>query len=86
MFNVVFLAVGLPRACLNAVGKVTVRRDVLMMCVAGKSVGAIAWRRCEGIGFRRHVVVWLERRNLDTSASVMGQNEKRGVLTVDAVV
>ncbi len=41
-------------------------RDVLMMCVsAGKSVGEIAWRRCEGIGFRGHVVGWLERRSLD---------------------
>ncbi len=41
-------------------------RDVLMMCVsAGKSVGEIAWRRCEGIGSRGHVVGWLERRSLD---------------------
>ncbi len=33
-------------------GKMPVRRDVLMMCVsAGKSVGEIAWRRCEGIGY-----------------------------------
>ncbi len=41
------------------------------MCVsAGKSVGEIAWRRCEGIGSRGHVVGWLERRSLDTSASV----------------
>ncbi len=32
-------------------------RDVLIMCVsAGKSVGEIAWRRCEGIGSRGHVV------------------------------
>ncbi len=31
----------------NAVGKIPVRRDVLIMCVsAGKSVGEIAWRRC----------------------------------------
>ncbi len=38
---------------MNAVGKMPVRRDVLMMCVsAGKSVGEIAWRRCEGIGSR----------------------------------
>ncbi len=29
-----------------------------MMCVsAGKSVGEIAWRRCEGIGSRGHVVL-----------------------------
>ncbi len=33
-----------------------------MMCVsAGKSAGEIAWRRCEGIGSRGHVVGWLER-------------------------
>ncbi len=53
MFNVGFFKVGsgVTRACLNGVGKVPVRRDVLMMCVsAGKSVGEIAWRRCEGIG------------------------------------
>ncbi len=62
MFNVVFLSSGVTRACLNAVGKMPVRRDVLMMCVsAGKSVGEIAWRRCEGIGSRGHVVGWLER-------------------------
>ncbi len=47
------------------------KRDVLIMCVsAGKSVGEIAWRRCEGIGSRGHVVGWLERRSLDTSSSV----------------
>ncbi len=41
-----FLSSGVTRACLNAVGKMPVRRDVLMMCVsAGKSVGEIAWRR-----------------------------------------
>ncbi len=57
-----------------------------MMCVsAGKSVGEIAWRRCEGIGSRGHVVGWLERRSLDTSASVRGQKEKMGVLAVDVV-
>ncbi len=49
MFNVGFLSSGVTRACLDAVGKMPVRRDVLMMCVsAGKSVGEIAWRRCEG--------------------------------------
>ncbi len=49
MFNVGFLSSGVTRACLNAVGKMPVRRDVLMMCVsASKSVGEIAWRRCEG--------------------------------------
>ncbi len=49
--------VGLPRACLKAVGKMPVRRDVLIMCVSsGKSVGEIAWRKCEGIGSRGHVV------------------------------
>ncbi len=76
VFNVVFLSSGVTRACLNAVGKMPVRRDVLMMCVsAGKSAGEIAWRRCEGIGSRGHVVGWLER-SLDTSASVRGQKEK----------
>ncbi len=51
--------------------KMPVRRDVLIMCVsAGKSVGEISRRRCEGIGSRGHVVGWLERRSLDTSASV----------------
>ncbi len=71
---------GVTRACLNAVGKKPVRRDVLMMCVsAGKSVGEIAWRMCEGIGSRGHVVVWLERRSLDTSSSVRRQKEKMGV-------
>ncbi len=49
MFNVGFLSSGVTRAFLNAVGKMPVRRDVLMMCVsAGKSVGEIAWRRCKG--------------------------------------
>ncbi len=38
------------------------------MCLsAGKSVGEIAWRSCEGIGSRGHVVGWLEKRRLDTS-------------------
>ncbi len=61
-------------------GKVPVRRDVLMMCVsAGKSVREIAWRRCVGIGSRGHVVGWLERRNLDTSALLKGRKEKMGV-------
>ncbi len=56
------------------------RRDVLIMCVsAGKSVEEIAWRGSEGIGSRGHVVGWLERRSLDTSASVRGQKEKMGV-------
>ncbi len=69
MFNVGFLSSGVTRACLNAVGKMPVRRDVLIMCVsAGKSEGEIAWRRCEGIGSRGHVVGWMERRSLDTSA------------------
>ncbi len=86
MFNVGFLRSGVTRACLNAVGKMPVRRDVFIMCVsAGKSVGEIAWRRCEGIGSRGHVVGWLERRSLDTSASVRGQMAKRGVLAVDVV-
>ncbi len=51
---------------------------------AGKSEGEIAWRRCEGIGSRR-LVGWLERRSLDTSASMRGQKGKRGVLSVDVV-
>ncbi len=63
MFNVVFFRSGVTRSCLNAVGKVLVSRDVLMMCVnAGKSVGEIAWRRCEGIGSRGHVVGWLPEK------------------------
>ncbi len=50
MFNVGFFSSGVTRACLNALGKVPVRRDVLMMCVNnGKSEGEIAWRRCDGI-------------------------------------
>ncbi len=48
-------------------------------------VGEIAWRWCEGIGSRGHVVGWLERRSLDTSASVRGQKEKLGVFSVDVV-
>ncbi len=56
-----------------------------MMCVsAGKSEGEISWRRCEGIGSRGHVG-WLERRRLDTSASVRGHKTKRGVLAIDLV-
>ncbi len=86
MFNVGFLSSGVTRACLNAVGKMPVRRDVLIMCVsAGKSAGEIAWRRCEGIGSRGHVVGWMERRSLDTSGSVKGQKVKRGVLAIDVV-
>ncbi len=38
-----------------------------------------------GIGSRGHVVGWLERRSLDTSASVRGQKAKRGVLAIDVV-
>ncbi len=81
MFNVGFLSSGVTRACLNDVGKVPVRRDVLIMCVsAGKSEGEIAWRRCVGIGSKGHVVGWLERRS-----SVRGQKEKMGVWAVDVV-
>ncbi len=59
---------------------------MLIMCVsAGKSAGEIAWRRCEGIGSRGHVVGWLERRSLDSSDSVKGQKVKRGVLAIDVV-
>ncbi len=79
MFNVGFLSSGVTRAFLNAVGKMPVRRDVLIMCVsAGKSAGEIAWRRCEGIG-SSGLVGRLERRSLDTSASVRRQKEKMGV-------
>ncbi len=60
---------------MNDVGKVPVRRDVLIMCVsAGKSEGEIAWRRCVGTGSKGHVVGWLERRS-----SVRGQKEKRSL-------
>ncbi len=79
MFNVGFLSSRVTRACLNAVGKMPVRREVLVMCVCCKSVGEIAWRRCEGIGSRGHDVGWLERRSLDTSGSGRGQKEKMGV-------
>ncbi len=42
-----------------------------MICVsAGKSVGEIACRRCEGMWSRGKVVGWLKRRSLDTSAFV----------------
>ncbi len=45
-----FLSSGVTRACLTAVGKMPVSKDVLIICVsAGKNVGGIAWRRCEGI-------------------------------------
>ncbi len=45
MLNVGLLSSGVTRACLNTVGKVPVRKDVLIMCVSsGKSVGEIAWR------------------------------------------
>ena len=85
MFNVGFLNSRVTRACLNAVGKVPVRRDVLLMFVsAGKSVGEIAWRRGEGVDSRGHVVGWLER-SFDTSASVRGQKEKMGVLALGVV-
>ncbi len=39
MFNVGFLSSGVTRACLNAVGKVPVKRDVLSV---SKSEGEIA--------------------------------------------
>ncbi len=82
MFNVGFMSSGVTRACLNAVGKMPVRRDVLIMCLsAGKSVEEIAWRRCEGIGSRGHVVGWLERRSLDTSASVRRTEGEDGSLS-----
>ncbi len=84
--NVGFLSSRVTRAYLNAMGKVPVRRDVLMMCVsAAKSVGEIAWGRCEGIGYRGHVVGWLERRSFDTSALVRGKKVKRGVLAGNVV-
>lgn len=78
-----FLSSGVTRACLNVVGKKPVLRDVLMMCVsAGRSVGEMACRRCEGIGSRGQVVGWLERRSLDTSASVSVEKEERRCLAV----
>ncbi len=50
-----------------------------MMCVsAGKSVGEIVWRKCEGIGSSGHVVGWLERRSFDMSASVIGREGEEG--------
>ncbi len=43
MFNIGFLSSGVTRACLNAVRKVPVRHDMLIMFVsAGKSEGEIA--------------------------------------------
>ncbi len=33
VFNVGFLSSGVTQACLNAVGKIPVRRDVFIMCV-----------------------------------------------------
>ncbi len=78
MFNVDFLNIGVTRACLNDVGKVPARREIL--CVrAGNRGGEIAWKRCVGIGSRGHVVGWLQRRSLDTSASVREQKEKMGI-------
>ncbi len=53
---------------------------MLIMCVsAGKRVGEIDWRGCDGIGSRGHVVGWLERKSLDISTSVRGQKEKMEV-------
>ncbi len=44
MCNVGFLSSGVTQACLNAVGKMPVRRDVLIMCMsAGKSLGEISF-------------------------------------------
>ena len=57
MFSVGFLSSGVTRACLNAVGKVPVWRNELMICVsAGRSVRGMACRRCEGMGSRGQVV------------------------------
>ncbi len=39
----------------------------------------------EHVWSRGHVVGWLERRSLDTSACVRGQKEKRRVLSMDVV-
>ncbi len=47
-FNVGFLSSGVTRACLNAVGKMPVRRDVLIMCVSAGRV----WERLLGEGER----------------------------------
>ncbi len=48
MFNVGFLSSGVTRASLKAVGKMPVRRDVLMMCVSAVRV----WERLLGEGVR----------------------------------
>jgi len=57
MFNVVCLSSRVAQACLNAVGKMQIRRDELMGCVsAGRKVGEMACRRCEGMGSRGQVV------------------------------
>ncbi len=48
MFNVGFLSSRVTRACLNAVGKMPVRREVLVMCVSAVKV----WERLLGEGAR----------------------------------
>ncbi len=63
----------------------SVRPSVCCCVYLSKSAGEIVWRRCEGIGSRGHVVGWLERISLDTSASVRGQKEKIRVWAVDVV-
>lgn len=56
-------------------------RDVLMMCVmVGLSVGAIAFRRVEGMGSRGQVVGWFERRSMDVSFLVRVKNEESDAL------
>ncbi len=82
----VFLSSGVTQACLNAVGKMPVRRDVLMMCVSeGISAGEIVCRRWGRIVFRGQVVGWLEKISLETSSSVRGEKEeRRWMLEVDA--
>ncbi len=69
---------GLP-SLLECSGEDACEESVDNVCKCCKSVGEISWRRCEGIGSRGHVVGWLERKSLDTSASVRGQKEKMGV-------
>jgi len=52
-----FLSSGVTRACLNAGGKMPMWRHEFMMCVrAGRSVGEIAWSRCDVMGSRGQVV------------------------------
>lgn len=75
--SVGFLSSWVTQACLH----VPVVRDVLMICViAGVSVGAIVYRRVEGMGSRRYMVGCLKRRTVDVSFSVSMENNESDVL------